>query len=158
MNNYLLLLLLVFLKDRGVEGKKRDDGTRADIVKVPNVITQKRDDAVRNISHLGLNPVVELRHIGGGDDKDIGFVVDQNPKSGEGVFVPPDTDIKLIVSLGARDPAPQDEDLVVDLKIQKDLVAQNEILKAQGDQIQQILDKIECKDTTKSAAGATEKK
>lgn len=144
MNNYLLLLLLVFLRNPGDRQTKQRT-----LAKVPYVIGDDQKTAEENIRKNSLNPVSESIFIEGEADKRKGTVVDQEPKEG---FVPLGTDVKLTVSSGA--PSTPEDDLAVHLRIEKDveaakeqiLVAQNKIEEAKAT----ILAAIEAKDNTKT--------
>lgn len=145
----LAVPLIVAGRERASVATISDRGT---VAEVPHVIDLEQKAAEGIISGRNLHPVARSVFIEGGEVGDKGKVVDQKPKSGE--FVPLLTDVKLTVSKGPPPLPPEDEDLLIDREIQKDVQAARAQI---TDATDKILKAIEGKEPPKYG-GALEKK
>ncbi|MBA2590971.1 MAG: PASTA domain-containing protein [Pseudomonadota bacterium] len=92
----------------------------SNVAVVPPVIGMSKPDAEEAIRGNKLKPVSKSVAIEGGKAEDKDTVVAQDPKAGserEPHLVSPGTEVKLMVSLGPPEPAPEDEDLILDREI-----------------------------------------
>src|SRR5262249_32551607 len=111
-----LALPLIVANSESNDNTPPDDVTT--LAEVPPVVGRGEETAKKSISDQKLNPLVQHVYIQSGGDGKKGLVVQQDPKAGE--FVPLNTDVTLIVSLGVT-PGPSQDDSVIDREILQDV-------------------------------------
>src|SRR5262249_2597682 len=148
-----LALPLIVANSESNDNTPPDDVTT--LAEVPPVVGRGEETAKKSISDQKLNPLVQHVYIQSGGDGKKGLVVQQDPKAGE--FVPLNTDVTLIVSLGVT-PGPSQDDSVIDREILQDVKELQEAQTVTQNQLKQTVTQDQLKEATATILAAIKDK